>query len=307
MANDLDDTAPLINKNTALQEYYYALESRLGYRLVLGGTRHFGYYEHDQYNPFPIGAALRRMEDYLAKTLSLPAGSQVLDAGCGVAHVALHLAKEHSLEIQAIDIVDHHISKARENITKQGMHGRVTVRKMDYHHLDAIANESLEGAYTMETLVHSTSPESAAREFHRVLKPGGRVALFEYEHDDLTMETTTRADSWASINRYSAMPAYDRFTYGTIGSLLTDAGFTDVQTEDISVHVRPMVRFFFLLAYLPYLFFVSTLGLEKRFINTVAGVEGWKCRDRIRYVVVSATKPRESGRQLGKNEAKKSK
>lgn len=36
--------SPLINENKELQSYYQSLESRIGYRLVLGGTRHFGYW-----------------------------------------------------------------------------------------------------------------------------------------------------------------------------------------------------------------------------------------------------------------------
>lgn len=35
---------PVINDNPELQSYYQSLESRVGYRLVLGGTRHFGYW-----------------------------------------------------------------------------------------------------------------------------------------------------------------------------------------------------------------------------------------------------------------------
>lgn len=37
-------SAPVINDNPELQSYYQSLESRVGYRLVLGGTRHFGYW-----------------------------------------------------------------------------------------------------------------------------------------------------------------------------------------------------------------------------------------------------------------------
>ncbi|EMR89691.1 hypothetical protein ACHAP3_000735 [Botrytis cinerea] len=304
MTDNTARTKPIINENNTLQEYYHKLESRIGYRLVLGGTRHFGYYERDKYNPFPIGAALQRMEDYLAKTLNLPPGSQVLDAGCGVGHVALHLAKAHSLEIRGIDVVDHHIEKAMRNIEKQGMKARVTAEKMDYHHLEGIASNSLEGVYTMETFVHSTSPETVAREFYRVLKPGGRVALFEYEHSVMSSEPMARVDSWSTINKYSAMPAFDRFTYGSIGSIFTDAGFTNVVTEDITIHVKPMVRFFFVLAYIPYLLVIA-LGLQKHFVNTMAGVEGWKCRKSIKYVAVSAEKPMEIGSELDSGESRK--
>lgn len=36
---------PLINSNPQLQSPYRSLESRIGYRLLLGGTRHLGFYE----------------------------------------------------------------------------------------------------------------------------------------------------------------------------------------------------------------------------------------------------------------------
>lgn len=38
------EARPLISDNPELQSYYQSLESRVGYRLVLGGTRHFGYW-----------------------------------------------------------------------------------------------------------------------------------------------------------------------------------------------------------------------------------------------------------------------
>lgn len=38
------ETTALIKENAPLQSYYHKLESRIGYRLVLGGTRHFGYW-----------------------------------------------------------------------------------------------------------------------------------------------------------------------------------------------------------------------------------------------------------------------
>jgi len=37
-----DVTEPLIDTNAALLSYYDSLESRIGYRLLLGGTRHLG-------------------------------------------------------------------------------------------------------------------------------------------------------------------------------------------------------------------------------------------------------------------------
>lgn len=83
-----------INNNPALQSYYHSFESRIGYKLFLGDTRHFGYYVPGTYWPFPIDGALRAMEDHLFRSLKLKTGAEVLDAGCGVGHVAIRFAQK---------------------------------------------------------------------------------------------------------------------------------------------------------------------------------------------------------------------
>ncbi len=172
----------LAEVNPRRKSYYESLESRVGYRLVLGGTRHFGYYEKDTDWPFPVGKVLCAMEEKLFKALNLPEGSQVVDAGCGVGHVALYMARK-GLRITGIDLIDHHIAKAKRNVARSGLpSGQVTVQKMDYHHLESIPSESQDGLYTMETFVYATDPEAAVAGFYRILRPGGRLVLFEYDH-----------------------------------------------------------------------------------------------------------------------------
>jgi len=108
------------------------------------------------------------MEDDLIGTLDLEKGSKVLDAGCGAGYVAIHLATV-GYRVHGIDLVDHHIVKARRNVETRGLEGKITVTNSDYHHLDAFADDSFDGAYTMETFVHATEPEIAAAEFFRVI------------------------------------------------------------------------------------------------------------------------------------------
>ena len=159
-------TPAVINHNPSLQKYYSSLESRIGYRLFLGGTRHFGLYEPGTKWPFPITRALRRMEDHLYKSLRLPNDPLVLDAGCGVGHVALQMA-HHGARVIGIDVVSRHIQWAKKEIRLHGREREVSVRMMDYHHLDGFEDETFDGVYTMETLVHATAPETVLSEFFR--------------------------------------------------------------------------------------------------------------------------------------------
>jgi sterol 24-C-methyltransferase len=288
---------PAINTNYMLQEYYSSLESRIGYRFILGGTRHFGYYKTDKLWPFPISEALRAMEDHLYDTLGLKKGEQVLDAGCGDGYVAINMAKR-GLRVQAIDVIDRHIGKARRNVKAQGLEDAVTVRKMDYHHLNGFDKGAFEGAYTMETFVHAMDPEAALKEFYRVLKPGGTLALYEYDHNSLSAAPDHLKTSIQQINKYAAMPAHEGFQKGALEHLLKDVGFEDVVLKDLTTNVTPMARLFFLLAYIPCLF-VKFFGLQSHFVNTVAGVEAYRGREYCRYIAVSAKKP--SGVKSGSN------
>jgi sterol 24-C-methyltransferase len=229
------------------------------------------------------------MEDHLFDTLGLKHGAQVLDAGCGVAHVAIHIA-EKGLLVQGIDIVDHHIMKAQRNIEAQGLKAAVKVRKMDYHHLDAFAAASFDGVYTMETFVHATDPEGVLQEFLRVLKPEGKIALYEYDHRDMGTVSKNLRNSMDKVNEYAAMPTNTRFDEGVLERMLEEAGFEDIVLEDLSLNIRPMLRLFFAIAIIPYLF-ITLFGLEAWFVNTVAGVQGYRGRCIWRYVAVSARKP----------------
>lgn len=263
---------------------------------MLGGTRHFGYYVPGTYWPFPINKALRNMEDHLIDTLNLKKESTVLDAGCGVGHVAIHLA-EDGYRVTGIDVVDHHIVKAQRNIKRAKLEGKVTVTKGDYHHLDAFADDEFDGAYTMETFVHATEPEVAIAEFFRVIRPGGSIAMYEYDHVDFSTQKEEVGKTWTHINKYAAMPANDRFKQGVLKGMLEDAGFEDVVVRDLSENVLPMLRLFFILAVIPYLI-IRLLGLRHRFVNTVTGYEGYMYRDAARYIVVSAKKPLGAGEQF---------
>jgi ubiquinone/menaquinone biosynthesis C-methylase UbiE len=276
----------------SLKSYYESLESRIGYRLVLGGTRHFGYYDSASSSAFPVGRALRAMEEKLFQALDLPKDAQAIDAGCGIGHVALYMAGR-GLRITGIDIIDHHITKAKRNIARAKLPpGQVTVQKMDYHHLEAIADQSHDGIYTMETFVHATDPETALAGFHRILRPGGRLVLFEYDHS-VGVEghiPAKVADEMHLVNKYAAMPTNARSHKGVFTRMLEDAGFTDVKVEDYSANIRPMLRLFYVLAAVPY-FFIKLLRLERWFINTVAGAQGYLHQEHWRYVAITATKP----------------
>lgn len=286
---------PLVTPNPSLQRYYASFESRIGYWCFLGGTRHFGYYQPGTKWPFPINSALRRMEDHLFDSLDLQPRAEVLDAGCGFGHVAMHLARR-GLRVHGIDVVSNHLKWAQQGIRANGLEKEITVHLMDYHHLDGFPDGAFDGVYTMETLVHATDPEKALGEFFRVMKPGGSLALYEYDHPDFDVVSKDipkhLRDSMYQVNSRASMPANESFSQGALQSMLERQGFQDVVVRDLTENMRPMMRLFFLVAYIPYLV-ICLLGLQAWFVNTQAGVDGYRVlrRHLWRYVAVTAKKP----------------
>lgn len=167
-------------------------------------------------------------------------------------------------------------------------------RLMDYHHLDGLADESLDGVYTLETFVLATDPERALAELFGGMKPGCSIALFEYDYPDVDLKEFPAdfVKHMEQNNTRATMPSNAIFTKGTLQRMLEDQGFQDVVVKDLSENVKPMMCLFFLVAFIPYII-ISFLGLRAWFVNTRAGVEGYHVLKRglWGFVEVLAKKP----------------
>lgn len=144
----------------------------------------------------------------------------------------------------------------------------------------------------METLVHAPDYKQAMAEFYRVLKPGGKLVLFEYsitseaglsEIDKATLGKIRR------INKIASMPAFNHFEHGTFQSKLEAAGFSNINEKDITRRMLPMLKLFYEKARRPYKI-IKLFGVENHFINAMSAVEFYESPKLWRYNIVSAVK-----------------
>lgn len=232
------------------------------------------------------------MEERLMEILNLPSGSEILDAGCGVGHVTRYMS-QHGMRMLGIDIIDWAIEDARSAAQEAGLSKtQMSIEKMDYHHLD-LADESMDGVCTMQSMSHAKEPSRAVGEFFRVTRPGGRIAMVEVErrvsneHDDPNDRLT---QVMKMVNDYTVMPTNEAARFDYFKDLLEEAGYVDVQVEDWQPHIMPIIRLFYALVAAPY-HLLSSFGIEKKFINMICAASAYLGRDRWRFVAISATKP----------------
>lgn len=271
-----------------VRRYYNRTESRLGYRLLLGQTRHFGWYEPG-HRMWRFSAAMRRMEDVLGQRLALPAGAAVLDAGCGVGDVARGLATRFSLDVTGIDLLAVSIRTARRRSSGTGLADRTRFHQRDYHDLD-FPDGQFDGAYTMETLVHSARPRRVLAELYRVLRPGGTLVMFEYSRTPPAQLRPAADEALRRVCELGAMPGWLALPHGELERLARQAGFVVSSVEDVTARMLPMLQAFAILGRLPYLA-GRAVGRVDKVVNAMSGVELYRHQDAWRYQIYTATRP----------------
>lgn len=253
----------------------------------LAGTCHFGYTPIGE--PFEVETALRSMEMLLGQKIALPPGSTVLDAGCGFGRVATTMASEpYDLNVVGIDLIPERLEEASRFIKAHDVSKKVELINGNYCALP-LGDSSVSGIYTMETLVHADPLEVALDEFWRVLKPGGRLVLFEYSVPERkTLDPMRRWITDVMVQRIG-MASIERFTHDAFPAILQDAHFENIEVKDISRNVWPTWRwmFFYAIHNLPRLFRNGVMNNT----NLVASFLIWPYKHQLGYKVATANKP----------------
>ncbi|OHB20788.1 MAG: hypothetical protein A2939_02295 [Parcubacteria group bacterium RIFCSPLOWO2_01_FULL_48_18] len=271
-------------------QYFSSLESRFCYTYLLGGAMHFGYYPTES-TDITEKKAQYLFNELVAENLKIKKDDYILDAGCGQGVVSAHLAKKYNCRIVGINIIPFQVAKAKILAKRESVEDKVQYRLMDYSDTD-FENETFDAVYTTESLSHAADLEKTLKEFMRILKPNGRVALFEY-----TIAQDGQFDEYEkkmldAIIEGAAMMSLKQFRHDTFPEFLGKIGFTGIREQNISSHMAPsLARLHRILA--PLYFIVRFFNAQRLFPNIAASHEYYKMAKKglIRYCIFTANKP----------------
>ena len=111
----------------------------------------------------------------------LPKGSRILDVGCGIGGSSRILAKYYGFNVMGITISPAQVKRARE-LTPTGLNG--SFRVMDALDLK-FEDRSFDAVWRVEAGAHMNDRKTFAHEMLRSLRPGGYLALADWNSRDL--------------------------------------------------------------------------------------------------------------------------
>ena len=159
--------------------------------------------------------------------LVLDAESNVLEVGCGAGGCALFMARQTGCRVTGIDINEHGIRNANALARKQHLEHRVRFERVDASQPLPFATAEFDAVFSNDAVCHITDRSFVLKEWHRVLKPGGRI-LFTDAMIVTGIVTQEEIATRSSIGFYLFLPP------GENERLISEAGFELLSAGDLT-------------------------------------------------------------------------
>ena len=124
----------------------------------------------------------------------LPAGARVLDVGCGIGGSSRILARSYGFEVLGISISPAQIARA-QTLTPAPLNQHCRFAVMDALQLE-LDNHDFDAVWSVEACPHMADKQRYADELLRVLKPGGRLAVADWNRRDPSQGDLSVVERW---------------------------------------------------------------------------------------------------------------
>jgi MPBQ/MSBQ methyltransferase len=125
---------------------------------------------------------------------TLPRGSRVLDVGCGIGGSARILAADYGFDVQGISISQAQIARAQA-LTPEPLSRHCHFAVMDALEL-GFGERQFDAVWSVEACPHMADKQRYADELLRVLRPGGLLAVADWNRRDDTQTPLSPRERW---------------------------------------------------------------------------------------------------------------
>lgn len=172
--------------------------------------------------------------DALAERAGLRPGERLLDICCGLGGPARYLARKYGIDAVGIDLNRGRVPAAARLTALVGLSDSARFVRGDATRLP-FADASFDAAIAQEAFLHIADKRALFAACRRVLRPGGRLAFTDWiAFPGLEGEDRRRLAEGIMANDIQGQDGYR--------ALLGEAGFRDVEIEDLSAAWRDILR-----------------------------------------------------------------
>lgn len=176
--------------------------------------------------------------DLLHSDTRYPAGSQVLEAGCGVGAQTITLANQsRAAHFTSVDVSADSVAEAQRQVDEFGL-TNVELRQADIFALP-FASESFDHVFVCFVLEHLSQPVEALAILKDLIKPGGTITVIEGDHGSAYFHPDSTA-AHAAIQcqvRMQQDAGGDAMIGRQLYPLIAAASFDSVQVSPRMVYV----------------------------------------------------------------------
>lgn len=268
---------------SAVRDHYDRIS--VFYRAFWGDHIHHGYFEDHE---SPARAQVKLIER-LAERAAIPKGASVLDVGCGVGGSARWLASHLDCTVLGITLSPVQARMATEAAQREGLGDRVRFDVKDAHALDFPA-ETFDAVWVIECSEHLEDKRAFIQACHRVLRPGGTLALCAW----LSAERFESAEHARLVEEVCAgmlCPSLARM--GDYVRWLHEAGFAAISAEDLTQRVKATWQLCGRIAERPEVRLLTQLSDQqtREFVRSFAAIRHAYDTGAMAYGMLAARKP----------------
>ncbi len=191
---------------------------------------------YDQFH----GRGLEATEE-LADSLAISTDDHILDVGSGIGGPARYFADRFGCQVTGIDLTQEFCDAARHLTNLLGLSGRIAYEQGDALDMP-FADDTFDGAYSMNVSMNISDKMALYREIHRVLRPGAWLALSEISRgpgEELDYPTP-----WAltSASSFLATPEETRTKLEASGLVVSSLRDATKESLEFGARARAMVE-----------------------------------------------------------------